>query len=282
MIVAGGRALPSFALEFGKVWAFLRRDALTAWSYRRGAVSELVGLLGQAGMFYFFSFLVDPTRMPLLGGTRADYLAFVIVGLTVATFYLTGVGRMMSAVRNEQLMGTFEALLMTPTALATLQLGLVIYDLIHIPVRAIIFLGLAVAVFGVDLHWAGIGQALVVILALLPFIWGVAAGLTAVVVTFRQATYLIAIANFALVIGSGTYFPVSLFPRWFATAAAYNPLALTLDGVRGALLGGEGWGMVAPQILLILAISMPVWMLGMIAFRAALERERHAGTLGLY
>jgi ABC-2 type transport system permease protein len=268
--------------EVRKLAAFLRRDALIAWSYRRGAVSELVGLLGQAGMFYFFSFLVDQTRMPQLGGTRADYLAFVIVGLTVATFYQTGVGRMMSAVRNEQLMGTFEALLMTPTALATLQLGFVIYDLIHIPVRAALFLGLAVALFGIDLDWAGTGQALAVILALLPFIWGVAAGLTAVVVTFRQATYLIAIANFALVVGSGTYFPLSLFPRWFAAAAAYNPLALTLSGARGALLGGEGWGTVAPQILLILAISIPVWMLGMLAFRAALERERNAGTLGLY
>ena len=282
MIVAGSRAASGFGVEIGKVWAFLRRDALTAWSYRRGAVSELVSLLGQAGLFYFFSFLVDPARMPNLGGTRADYLAFVIVGLTVATFYQTGVGRMMSAVRGEQLMGTFEALLMTPTSLATLQLGFVIYDLIHIPVRAALFLGLAVALFGIELHWAGIGQAVVVILALLPFIWGVAAGLTAVVVTFRQATYLIAIANFALVMGSGTYFPLSIFPHWIAATAALNPLALALNAVRATLLGGEGWGIVAPQIVLILGISAAVWALGMVAFRVALERERRAGTLGLY
>lgn len=270
------------AREFGKLWAFLRRDALIAWSYRRGAVSELVGLLGQAGIFYFFSFLVDPARMPTLGGTRAGYLAFVIVGLMVATFYQTGVGRMMGAVRQEQLTGTFEALLITPTALTTLQLGLVIYALIHIPVRALLFLGLAVGLFGIDLHWAGMGAAFLVILALLPFIWGVAAALTAVVVTYRQATQLIAIANFALVMGSGTYFPLSLFPRWVSAAARLNPLALALDGVRGVLIGGERWYTIVPEIRLILIISLFVWVFGVLAFRMALERERRAGTLGLY
>lgn len=282
MIHSDRLSSPAFVAEVGKVWAFLRRDALIAWSYRRGFVSELVWLLGQAAIFYLFSFLVDPARMPRLGGTRADYLAFVVVGITVATFYQTGVARMMAAVRNEQLMGTFEALLMTPTTLATLQVGFVIYDLLHVPLRAGLFLVLATTLFGIDLYWTGIGQAGVIILALLPFIWGVAAGLTAVVVTLRQATGMIALANFALVLASGTYFPLDIFPRWLARTAALNPLAQALDGARGALLGGEGWAAVATHLTVVLPIAMLTWVLGMLAFRLALERERRAGTLGLY
>lgn len=271
-----------FFSEVRKLSAFLRRDALIAWSYRRGIVSDLASLLAQAAMFYFLSFLIDPKLMSSLGGTRADYLAFVLVGLTVADFYQTGATRMIAAVRNEQLTGTFEALLVTPTAHPTLQLGFVIYDLVHIPFRAALFLLLAATLFGIDLHLAGIAQTGVIVLALLPFIWGVAAGLTAIVVTFRQATGMISLANFVLVLASGTYFPLDILPPWLAATAALNPLALALHGARSALLGGGGWEIVVAQIAVILPISMPAWILGTLAFRVALERERRAGTIGLY
>ncbi|MGH2398028.1 MAG: hypothetical protein ACRDFW_13865, partial [bacterium] len=96
------------------------------------------------------------------------------------------------------------------------------------------------------------------------------------------ATGMIALANFALVLASGTYFPLDIFPRWLATTAALNPLAQALDGARGALLGGERWAAVAAHLTVVLPIAMLTWVLGMLAFRLALERERRAGTLGLY
>lgn len=276
------RVRSGFFIEVRKLAAFLRRDALIAWSYRRGAVSDVVNLLVQAVMFYFVSLLVDPARMPQLGGTRADYMGFVVVGLTVAAFYQTGVTRMMGAVQNERLMGTFEALLMTPTAPTTLQLGFVIYDVLRIPVRAGIFLALATLLFGVDLRWAGIGQVAIIILALMPFVWGVAAALTAMVVSFRQAAGIIGLANFVLVLGSGTYFPLQLLPSRLAATATLNPLALALNSARAALLGGMGWEVILPQVAIIASMSIPMLVVGTFAFRVALERERRAGTLGLY
>lgn len=276
------RAVPFSRAEIGKVWAFLRRDALIDWSYRRGVVGDLLGMLAQGAVFFFLSFLIDPGRMPGVGTARSDYVAFVVVGLTVATFYQTGVSKMMGAVRNEQLMGTLEALLVTPTAHSTLQLGFVIYDLVHIPVRTGLFLVMASVLFGIDLRWAGLIQTAVVIAALLPFIWGVAAGLTAIVVTFRQATGAIALANFALVFASGTYFPVNVLPRWIAVTAELNPLAQALQAARASLIGGGGWGVVASSITVILPVAALAWILGTLAFRLAIERERRAGTLGLY
>ena len=44
------------------------------------------------------------------------------------------------ALRQEQLTGTFEALLATPTSGATLQFGSVAYTLILVPIRAAILL----------------------------------------------------------------------------------------------------------------------------------------------
>lgn len=272
----------SLISEVRKLAAFLRKDALIAWSYRKGVVSDIVSFLGEAALFYFLSLLVDPARMPQLGGTRADYMGFVAVGLTVAAFYQMGVAKMIGAVRNEQLMGTFEALLVTPTAPTTIQIGLVIYDLIRIPVRAGLFLVLADRVFGVNIYWTGLAQAMAITLVFLPFVWGVGAALAAVVVTFRQATAVIGFVNYALLLGSGTYFPMELLPSWLETTINLNPLALALNGARAALLGGAGWGTTLSLIVMILPLSILTWIAGTLGFRFALDRERRAGTLGLY
>lgn len=268
--------------ELRKLSAFLRRDALIAWSYRRGAISDIGGMLVQALLFYFLSSLVDTSRMTQLGGTRTGYMGFVVVGLTVAAFYQIGVTRMMSAVQNERFMGTFETLLVTPTSYATLQLGFVIYDILRIPVRTAVFLILAATLFRVDVRWAGLGQVGILVLALLPFVWGVAAGLTGAVIAFRQAASLVGLANLGLVLGSGTYFPLQLLPSWLAATAALNPLAIALTGARAALLGSSSWQTTLAQAGVIFAIAVVTWIAGTATFQFALERERRTGNLGLY
>ena len=59
-----------------------------------------------------------------------------------------------TSLRQEQMTGTFETLLATPTTAATLQLGSVSYTLLMVPVRAAILL-IAIAIgFGLDLSRA--------------------------------------------------------------------------------------------------------------------------------
>src|SRR3989337_1161921 len=113
--------------ELGKFSAFLRRDFLIAYSYRLSFFMDMAGLVAQAVMFYFVSLMVDPSRIPTFGGVRADYMAFVAVGIAVSTFLQIGLGHMAMAIRNEQLMGTLESLLVTPTSPMTIQLGTVAY-----------------------------------------------------------------------------------------------------------------------------------------------------------
>ena len=281
MIEVPGR-WAQFVGELWKLPAFVRRDALIAWSYRTAFFSEIGSAIFQVGIFYFLSFLVDPARMPRVGQTRADYMGFIAVGLSVALVYQLGVARLLSGVRTEQLMGTFESLLTTPTAPTTIQVGMVAYDMLRIPLRAGLLLGIAAVIFRVDLNWPGIGQALVIAFAFLPFAWGVAAGLTAMVITFRQATGLVGFANYALLIGSGTYFPLEMLPRWLAEPAALNPLAVALRGTRGALLASAPWQETLGQVVMILPVAVLAWTIGTIAFRIALQRERRAGTLALY
>jgi hypothetical protein len=61
-----------------------------------------------------------------------------------------------------------------------------------------------------------------------------------------------------------------------------NPLAIAATGLREALLGGAGWGSIMGDIMILTPLSILSILIGMVAFRLALTRERRLGTLGAY
>jgi hypothetical protein len=52
--------------------------------------------------------------------------------------------------------------------------------------------------------------------------------------------------------------------------------------VRHALLSGDGWASLQPEVLLLVPMAAASLAAGIVAFRLGLARERRNGTLGLY
>lgn len=171
---------------------------------------------------------------------------------------------------------------MTPTRLATLQLGWVAYDLLYVPARTVAFLAVVAVAFGVHLEIGGMLPALVLIVAFIPFVWGLGIGAAAGVLTFRRGGGLFGFAAAGLTFASGAYFPLELLPAWLVGVAELNPIAIAVEGVREALLGGAGWSALWRQVAVLAPMSAASLLVGMVMFRWALRRELRSGTLGLY
>jgi ABC-2 type transport system permease protein len=268
--------------ELAKLSAFLRRDFLVAWSYRLSFVTEWVTLAIQAVTFYFVSKLIAPSALPAYSGTHATYMQFVSIGIVVGALLQLAIGKIATGVRGEQLMGTLESLLLTPTAAATIQIGTVAYDFIYIPIRMAIFLVVIAVVFGLHFDLSGIGPSLILLIALLPFIWGIGIANAAATLTFRRGGSPAGLLMTVLALGSGTFFPLTVFPHAVATAVANTPVAIALGGIRHALIGGEGWSVLGWNLAVLGAFSVVFLLLGLLAFRLALRREWRRGSLGLY
>lgn len=268
--------------ELAKLTAFLRRDFLVAWSYRMAFFSDLVNLAGQILVFYFVGLLVDASRLPTYGGSDVTYLEFAAVGIALGVFMQFGLDRVATAMRGEQLMGTLESVLVTPTAPSTVQLGSVIFDLVYVPLRTAVFLGSIVAIFGLNFDVSGIVPAALILLVFLPFVWGLGVAAAAALLTFRRGGGFIGLGAVMLGLASGVYFPLDLLPDWLATIGASNPIALAIEGMRESLLGGAGLAEMAPRIVALLPMAAASLAFGLLAFKLALRRERRNGTLGLY
>lgn len=279
-------AIPSRPLliagEIRKLPAFLRRDFLTALSYRVYFVSDVLGLFSQALLFYFISEMIDTNEIPAYGGSPTTYLEFVVVGVAVGVFVQFALTRVAAALRQEQLQGTLESMLVTPTAPGTIQLGSVVFDLIYIPVRTVAFLGAMAVVFGLHFEASGALPALLVLLSFIPFVWGLGVVGAAAILTIRRGSGVATIAGGLLALFSGAYFPLTLLPAWLRQVAEWNPIAVALDGLRSSLLGGADWSDTAADVAVLVPASFVSLLFGLVAFRLALRHERVRGTLGVY
>src|SRR5690606_31338438 len=80
------------------------------------------------------------------GGNPVGYVEVVAVGIALMGFLQIALTRMVTAIRREQMIGTLEVVLATPTSPATFQLGSVAYDIVYVPIRTVVFL-VAVSLF---------------------------------------------------------------------------------------------------------------------------------------
>ncbi len=268
--------------EVAKLAAFARRDILIAWSYRLPFITEWFGMIIQVVTFEFVSRLVRPDLVPSFGGSRATYMEFVAVGIVFSSFTSVALGRVYSVIRQEQLQGTLEALLVTPTSPTTIELGSVVYDLLFVPLRVVLFLTLTTIFIGTEYHWASLPTLVPLLLLYIPFAWGLGITAAAWTITFKRGTGVVGLVATFLTITSGAYFPLTVLPDWLRSLAELNPLAIALRGAREALLGGEGFVGTAPEALALVPFAIVSIVGGTIAFRAALARERRRGSLGQY
>lgn len=268
--------------EVAKVPAFVRRDLLVALSYRTAFLGDVVGLGTQVLLFYFVGQMVAEGSVPAYAGTQASYLEFVAIGISIGVFVQIGLLQVSVALRNEQLMGTLESIFVTPTSTTTIQLGSVAYDLVYVPIRTGLFLVITAVAFGLDFHAGGMLPSAVLLLLFVPFIWGLGLIGAAAVLAFRRGGGVTAVFGIVLTLGSGAYFPLDLLPGWARPLADGNPIAITVDAMRLALIGGQGWSSLGSDALVVAGASAVSMLVGLTCFKISLHYERARGTLGLY
>src|SRR4051794_3082860 len=171
--------------EAAKLPAFVRRDVKVALSYRVAFASDVLGIAAQIVVFSFIAKLVEPSKLPTFGGTQVSYLEFVATGIVLNLALGVLLYRVAGAIRQEQLQGTLESLLATPTATATVQIGSVASTLVMVPLRATLMMGAIAVVFGLHFDTGGIVPAALIVAALVPFAWGLGLATGAAIVPFR-------------------------------------------------------------------------------------------------
>ncbi|HJU72191.1 MAG TPA: ABC transporter permease, partial [Gemmatimonadaceae bacterium] len=258
--------------------ALVRASWRTALSYRLRSAVSLLSLLIMIVPLYFISRAVQPIMAPVIANEGVHYFAFLTVGLFASIVVSTCVRALPDTISSDLNSGFFEALVSTPAGSGSVAVGLSSYAILRDMLRGVALV-LAGALLGIHLVWARLPEALLIValIALAHFGVGLIAG--ALVVAFRTHAAIPQVALLASGLLGGVYYPTTVIPAWIQNIADVVPLAYGLRALRHTLLDGQGIQMVLNDLGVLAAFSAVLLATGAIAYRAALQYARQAGSL---
>jgi ABC-2 type transport system permease protein len=261
--------------------AFLRRDWAIARSYRLsfglGFVDSLVSLV----LFFYLGHLIDQTELSAQSQLSAGYFAFAIVGYALIDILRTGVTTFAAQLRQDQVTGTLEALLVTPAPQSLVVLGSASFEILKAIISSVVMIVLAVLFFGLDLSLDGPSAVALIVavpasFALFTALGIVVAGLTVVV---KQTVTLVQFLMTGLSVLAGVYFPISVLPQPLETIAKLLPFTWALDVFRAALLGGD---VSTTKVVLLVGCAGLTLPLSIALFGFAVDYAKRQGSLAQY
>ena len=275
--------LPSALVQrLDKAAWFLHRDYIIELSYKLSFVLQFFGIFLNVFMFYFLARLVDGGSQPSLAAYNGDYFAFVLIGVAFSLYFTVAISGFAKNLRDAQITGTLEAMLLTPTDLPTIIISSCLWDYLCTTLRVVIYLLLGMFVFGANLGNGNyLGALVVLILTIVAFSGLGIMAASFILVTKRGDPVTTLVGGVGLLLG-GVYYPVELLPSWLQFLAALIPVTYALRAMRNALLNNASWSVLLPDIGALVIFCVILVPLSLFTFKQAVRWAKIDGSLAHY
>ena len=266
-------------LTLAKMWAFIRRDFLSMVSYRLAFLLQMAGMFFSLAAFYFMTKMMNPNAAGLDGIPPFDYL---LIGLAFLSYFSTALHAFASRVRREQMMGTLEAMLVSPTRTHVVVFASATWDFTYGAFRILLYLAFATLFFGVQLNvnsWSALflGIALTLLSSA-----GIGILSASFIIYFKRGDPINFLLSGATTLLGSVFFPVEQLPNWAQGFANFVPLSWSLKVVRGALLQGRTFGELQHALTVLAALTIVLLPIGLWASRFAIRKAKREGSLIQY
>src|SRR5438132_9720793 len=135
-----------------RIWAFVVRDWHVTISYRMQFFLRVLSVLIAATTLFFISKIFAGFTDPRFAQWR-DPLPTWLIGLAVLNYFMTGFSSLANAIRQEQMQGTLESVLLTPINVPTVIAASSAWDFVQATFFSFMYLFFGWLFFGV--HYRG-------------------------------------------------------------------------------------------------------------------------------
>jgi ABC-2 type transport system permease protein len=262
-----------------KLFGFLKRDMLELISYRFRLFMNLGGLLVGVFFLFFIGKTFRNSFSEYLVRYGNDYFAFALLGMSVSTFVSTGLYSLSDQVREAQVQGTLEALLITPTSANTILFGNSLWSFVESFLESALYICITIILIGLKATFLQV--ALVLLILALTFLCFLSLGMisAAFIMAFKQGNPINLIFGASSYFLGGLIFPVEVLPLPLQKISYILPITHASRAVREILLvpGNQGdWLSTVAFLGLFALIVGPV---GLCLLKLALSRAKRDGSL---
>ena len=264
-----------------KVFAFIKRDFLIETSYRFAFFLNIFSIFFMILTFFFIARLFGEGASKYLTQYGGEYFPFVLIGLAFSTYLSMGLSGLSGSLRREQMMGTLEAVLLTPTRISTIIFSLSLFNFLVASVDIIIYLVLGIFL-GISINLAHFFPVVVILILTIISFSSLGIMSAGFIIIFKRGdpiNWLFSTVSFLL---GGVYYPVSILPTTLQKLARLLPITHSLEGIRIALLTDSPLSSLLPSIFALFIFSAVLLPSSILLFRYAIKKAKVDGSLVQY
>lgn len=265
-----------------KPFAFIYKDFINAANYKFAFIAQWFGIFFASLSFFFLSKLFGSAVLPYLKPYGGDYFSFVLIGIAFASYLQVSLQSFSRCIREAQVLGTLEALLVTQTEITTIIFSSSLYSFLITSVRVFVYLLSGALFFGLKIGDANfIGALVVLILTIVSFssLGIISASFIMVLKKGEPVTWLF--SNLSWLLG-GVFYPIAVLPDWLQKVSYLLPITYSLEGMRLALLKGYTLTELIPSIMPLLIFAIIMLPISLWMFKLAVKRAKMDGSLVQY
>ena len=266
-----------------RIWAFIVRDWRLQLSYRMQFFLRVLSILIVVTTLFFISKIFTGFTDPRFAQWR-NPLAAWLTGLAVLNYFMTGFSSLANAIRQEQVQGTLESVLMTPISVPTVIVASSAWDFVQATFFSSLYLLFGWLFF--DVHYQGNYLLALAFLLLTTVVLSCLGILSAsVAMVFKRGDPFGIFLGAGSALFSGVFFPTQLISEYAGGLAHISrilPATYGLDGIRRVLIEGQGFAQVRDPLITLLAFLAVLLPLSLWVFGRAVRRAKREGSLIQY
>jgi ABC-2 type transport system permease protein len=267
-----------------RIFAFVARDFRLFISYRMLFFLRIISVLAIVTTFFFVSKIFAGYIDPQFPEWR-DPLASWLTGLAVLNYFTTGFSSLANSIRQEQMQGTLESVLLTPINVPTVIVSSSAWDFLETTFFS--FLYLFFGWFFFDVQFRGSFFLAVVFLLLTTVVLACLGILSAsFAMVFKRGDPFGVFLGAGSALFSGVLFPTQLLKTYggpkLASISLILPATHGLQGIRQVLLEGHGLAQVTRPLFTLLGFLVVLLPFSLWVFSRAVRRAKREGSLIQY
>ena len=266
-----------------RIWAFIVRDWRLELSYRMQFFLRVLSILIVVTTMFFISKIFAGFTDPRFAQWH-DPLAAWLTGLAVLNYFMTGFSSLANAIRQEQVQGTLESVLMSPISLPTVVVASSAWAFVQATFFSSLYLLFGWLFFNV--HYRGnflLALAFLLLTTVVLSCLGILSASFAMV--FKRGDPFGIFLGAGSALFSGVFFPTQLLTEYAGGLAHISrilPPTYGLDGIRRVLIQGQGFAQVREPLITLLAFLAVLLPLSLWVFGRAVRRAKREGSLIQY
>lgn len=264
-----------------KAKEFIRRDFNIAVSYRTFFIMNLMSIFISVSIFFFISKTFG-SNSPILKPYGGEYFPFIIIGIAFFNYIFTGLGAFSNAIRSEQVIGTIEAILMSPTKLSTIIILTGIWSFIYSTLIILAYFVFGMIFFNLTIDWMNFPVCLIILIPSIITFSSFGIISASFVMVFKKGDPVKWFFSMGSGFLSGTFFPIYVLPQGLQNLSKFIPTTYSLKALRLALLKNASFSNLLPEFLILVlfcAIFLPI---SVFIFKLAVKKVKKDGALAYY